>query len=322
MTMSELARLANVSVATVSKAFNNSKEISPQTKERIFELAKELGCYGKYYKNKFYKKVIAIICPEFISEYYTGFLEGLRKIIEDNDGIAIISADSFEDNKQAELMEYFSSYMQVDGIFVLGNKTQIKRGYDTPVISIFYSSNPDVDQITVDLTTPIREAVKFLGDLGHKNIAFFGETLTKGKANIFVDSMKNIRDSKATVIESEFRFEKAGVDASKRLLSESKDCTAIICAYDNIAYGAIKHLKSKGYRVPEDFSVIGMDNINFSEYTETPLSSIDSHTEEICKKAWELMENKFKNSYYRALSPIVVKGDFIIKGTVAKPRKN
>ncbi len=63
MTMRELAKLANVSVSTVSKAFSETDDISEETKNHIFKIARNTGCYGKFYKGKYSKKVIAIICP-------------------------------------------------------------------------------------------------------------------------------------------------------------------------------------------------------------------------------------------------------------------
>ena len=82
MTMRDLAKLANVSVSTVSKAFREADDVSPQTREQIFALAKEQGCFGKYYKGRYHKKVVAIICPELLSDYYSRFTEGLREQIE------------------------------------------------------------------------------------------------------------------------------------------------------------------------------------------------------------------------------------------------
>jgi DNA-binding LacI/PurR family transcriptional regulator len=91
MTMRELAKLANVSFSTVSKAFTEAEDVSRETKEYIFKIAKQNGCFGKFYKGKYSKKIIAIITPEIISDYYTIYVEKLRQLIEKNDGIAIIS---------------------------------------------------------------------------------------------------------------------------------------------------------------------------------------------------------------------------------------
>ena len=69
MTLRELAALTNYSVSTVSKAFHGAEDISESTREEIFAVAREYGCFGKYYKDKYQKKIIAVICPELRSEH-------------------------------------------------------------------------------------------------------------------------------------------------------------------------------------------------------------------------------------------------------------
>ena len=126
--MRELAQLANVSVSTVSKAFGNAEDVSPETREHIFNVAREAGCFGKYYRERFQKKIFAIICSELVGVYYISFVERLQRLIEANGGIALISADHFDSKKQAELIDYYASYLRVDGIFVFGLKVPMKKG--------------------------------------------------------------------------------------------------------------------------------------------------------------------------------------------------
>ena len=107
MTMRELAVLANVSVSTVSKAFHDAEDVSDETKKLIFDTAKQYGCFGKYYRGRFEKKVIAIICPELNSAYYNVFVRLLQNVIEKNNSIAVISSDHFSKENQEELIDYY-----------------------------------------------------------------------------------------------------------------------------------------------------------------------------------------------------------------------
>ena len=77
MTMRELAKLANVSASTVSKAFGNAEDVSEDTKELIFSLAKEHGCFNKFSKTKYSKLTVAIICPEMKTPYYVEYVDKL-----------------------------------------------------------------------------------------------------------------------------------------------------------------------------------------------------------------------------------------------------
>lgn len=71
MTLEKLAKLAGVSISTVSKVFYDSDEISTETKEKVLQLAKEHNCYEKYYKPRYTRRVIAVICPELLGVHYS-----------------------------------------------------------------------------------------------------------------------------------------------------------------------------------------------------------------------------------------------------------
>lgn len=315
MTMRELAKLANVSVSTVSKAFHDADDISEETRQMIFRVAKEHGCYGKFYKGKFHKQVIAIICPEIGSGFYAAYVERLQRIIRAHNGIALISADEFSEAAQAELLDYYASYLRVDGIVAFSLKKPIKKGYDIPIVSLFSAPDPRIDTVSINLEAPMEESVALLRSLGHEKIAFLGEQLTKAKAAMF---RKIISDASAPVIQSEFRFEKAGEDAVEQLLARETDCTALICAYDNIALGAIRQLRRRGYRVPEDVSVVGIDNIASSEHVETALTTIDTNPDEVCMLAWDIIQKKQQSKYYRSNQAITITGKLIVRETVGK----
>lgn len=316
--MSELAKLANVSVSTVSKAFGNARDINEETKEQIFEIARQTGCYFKFFKGKYPKKIVAIICHEIISDYYVEFVERLRKQIEDSGNIALVVSDDFLQPKQEELIDYFSSYLRVDGIIVFDLMSELKKNYDTPIISLFSSIDDQVDSINIDFFSALNDAVSLLWQYGHRNIAFLGEKLTKEKAHKFEDAVSKLGGDNITIIESTERFEDAGKDAVDKLLALRSDCTAIICAYDNIALGAIKQLKNKGLSVPDDISVIGIDNIVMGKYAETALTTIGVDFEEVCSLVCDILKKKLKNPYYKTYKKIVIKGELIVRESIKR----
>ena len=78
MTLTKLAKLANVSVSTASKAFSMSPEVNSETREMIFDKARELRCFKQFFSAKYPRLVVAVICPELESRYYSGAVGGLR----------------------------------------------------------------------------------------------------------------------------------------------------------------------------------------------------------------------------------------------------
>lgn len=320
MTMRDLAALCKVSVATVSKAFRNSEEISQQTKDRILAVAKEQGCFGKYQQQKYRKKIIAIICHEVQSHYYSSMVEQLQRLIRQSGCIVTISTDCFNKNEQEELIEYYASYMKVDGILVLGLQQPVKNGYDIPVVSLLSSLGGTVDEIGLDIAGGINKAVEELYRLGHRNLAFFGETLTRSKAKNFQEALCRFPDAKGTVLESKQRFEPAGEECARAMLEHYPQCTAAICGYDNIAFGAMKLLKSKGIAIPKDFSIIGCDDLKVGKYMEAELSTMGADEEELCHLAWDLLQQKIKNKYYHSKQQIILECKVLLRDTVAEKK--
>ena len=313
MTMRELAKLANVSVSTVSKAFGDSDDISPETKKHIFQVAKQYGVYGKYYKGKYPKKIIAVVVPELRSAFYASYVERLQTIIEQHGGIAIISTDEFDGDKQAELVEYYASYLQVDGILVFSLKKPLKKACrQIPIVSLHTCGDPDVDSVKCDLRTPFREAMTFLFEKGHRRFAFIGEALTLEKSAYFA-SLADALGVPYDIVTCTHRFEAGGEEAVEAILGLPQFPTAILCGYDNIALGIIKKLQEQGYTTPRDYAIIGMDNIDAAKYSQTSLSTIDSGTDEICMIAYELLEKKMQNIYYRCRREITVVGKLIFR---------
>ena len=319
MTMRELARLSGVSVSTVSKAFSDAPDIGDETREHIFAVAKQYGCYGKFYKKKYPKRVVAILTCE-LSAYYTGFVRRLESFIEQNGGIAVVAEHHFDTARQAELIEYFASYLHVDGILVFDLHAEIKKGYEIPIVSLFTSRDMRVDSVLSDVRDAMEAIVSRLYENGHRRIAFFGEPLTVSKESRFYKVAEGYRDLEVCAFRTEMRFEEAGEDCVKQWIDARDASTALVCAYDDIAIGAMKALQLAGYAIPEDVSVVGMDNISTAPYLDSALSSVDMCPDEICAAAWELLWRKQKNPYYRSNKDIVVKAKYIERASVGRAK--
>lgn len=309
-----IAQLAGCSVSTVSKAFSGSKEISVATQERIFTIAKEHGIFDKYYKDKFHKRVIAVICPEIISNYYSVLISILNREIESRGCVMALSLSNFEENRIEELFTYYSSYNNVDGIFVIGTAPALKNPTRIPAV-ILGKSTPveNFDIITINFETAIDNAIEYLKSQGHTRIGFGGEKLTKPKQDKFEKAIRKalLPLDKKHIKCSDRRFEDAGVDLANQWLAQKEFPTAILVAYDYIAIGLMKTLKENGIHIPEDISIIGMDDIGIDPYLEVPLSTIRIHHTKMCRLAIDLIMKKMENPYYHTNQVITIETEFI-----------
>lgn len=285
----KLSELAHVSVSTVSKAFSGSNDISEETREHVFAIAKEHGCFEKYFKSKYKRKVIAVICPEFYSKFYASFCEHLQNRLLDFNSVAIMSSTNFDINIQEQMIEFYTAYAKVDGLIIVSPKID-KNTYEKQPDLLISAGNRDFISITCN-DDGIIDSVKSLKYLGHTRIGYIGENLTEGKRNKIVSELKrqNLEVYDEYFFKSEFRFKDAGADGIEYFSKLEKMPSAIICAYDQIALGAIDKLNSIGLSVPDDVSVIGMNNIDDCESANVKLSSISSLSEEMADKTLEIL---------------------------------
>ena len=321
MTLIQLAKKCGVSVATVSKAFSGGNDISEKTRAKIFAQAKLDGCYDKYINKSYPKKVIGIIVPEIMSEYYTGIFKALDETIIKNNAISVLMVSDFDDKKTQEYFDYSSFYRKTDGVIIVDSDTNLKNSENIPAVLISNGQLPrqqNTDRIIIDLESGINEAVKYLKTNGHKSIAFIGESKTKRKEILFKKALENngIYSNRNFFVETDKRFENGGYEAMKALIESNHAPTAVIAGYDKMAIGAMKYLHEKGLSVPEDISIIGMDNISDSKYTSVPITTIGLNLDELSREAVDLILKKTDSRYFKSKHQIKIECKLQVRSSV------
>lgn len=298
MTLSKLARLANVAVSTASKAFSMSDDINEQTREEIFRVARENGCFKKFFNAKYPKFVIALICPEVDSRHYSELCRYLQQRLQTRGCEICISSTEFSAAVTADMIEYYEKYSSVDAIILIDPPATVLPPHETPIISLgSRAHNADVT-LCLDYMTALKSALTDFKAAGISHIGFIGEPRTVTKLSAFKSAVSEIYGftEEKYISVSDLRFEKGGCAAARALYSRGTLPEAIICAYDDMALGAMRFFHDNGISVPDDIKVIGMDNILHSEYFVPSLSTIDYMNEEIAKAAtesvFELLDGK------------------------------
>lgn len=322
MTMQELSRLAGVSVSTISKAFSGSREISEPLRNRIFELAKENDCYYKYLKISKYKYVIGVVCPEFQSGYYAQHLDYLEREIKKRGGIMLAAGSNFDENERSEIVSYFAGKLKADGI-ILYHTSDDDSKYDIPIISL--GASDILDSVELSYEQARIDAINHLADNGHRKIAYIGEQLTRECISEFFGAMEkagiNINDD-YVITTNASRFEAAGYEAMNKLLDLPVPPTAVVAAYDYIAFGAIKAITDRGLKVPEDISIIGRDDVKECDYLSLPLTTITPYSRDLCEIVVNELFDKIENKVTGKPKKIKVSAELIKRGTVSKaPQK-
>lgn len=298
MTLSKLARLANVAVSTASKAFSMSDDINEQTREEIFRVARENGCFKKIFNAKYPKFVIALICPEVDSRHYSELCRYLQQRLQTRGCEICISSTEFSAAVTADMIEYYEKYSSVDAIILIDPPATVLPPHETPIISLGSRAHKADVTLCLDYMTALKSAVTDFKAAGISHIGFIGEPHTVTKLSAFKSAVSEIYGftEEKYISVSDLRFEKGGCAAARALYSRGALPEAIICAYDDMALGAMRFFHDNGISVPDDIKVIGMDNILHSEYFVPSLSTIDYMNEEIAKTAtesvFELLDGK------------------------------
>lgn len=313
MTLAKLAKIAGVSVSTVSKAFSDSREISTQTKENILKLAKEYGCYEKYYKPKYEKRVIAVICPELLGVHYSQMVTYIEEAVAEHGDTLLVSVANFSPKNQRALLDYYMNYLHVDAIIVIEPTEKIKNHTDIPIVQIgMNNESATVHCVDVEIKTALDSVMHYLKAHGHKKIGYIGEKHTGTEyLRIKEASIRNGMDLCDNNIEiNDKRFQDCGYYGVEKMIEEGRLPKAIFAAYSHIATGIMKKLDEVNIKVPEDVSLICMDDLRNAPYSSVDLSCIRMHLDVLCSETVNLIYRCLTSNYRKTKQTITVSRSF------------
>lgn len=332
-TLRKISEKTGVSLSTVSKVINGSREISEETAARVLQAAEEAGYLSARSERQRNGRrrdgpVIAVVCPELVSSYYAGILHRMGEAVREIGGLMTVGVSGFRSDEEERQVLYYARQQCVDGIVLVSSRQTDAARYCRVDIPIVYHGAPRngiyCDIVECGFGPSIYRAVAHLADLGHTDIGYIGEPLTLVKQECFMEAMKRHRLAvRPEYLEvSGHRFEAAGYSAVRRMAEQGTLPTALVCAYDNIALGAMQALGELGRRVPEDISLIGMDDIAVAASLQVPLTSIRTYIPELCSLTMEMLTRKIKNKNYTATQQVTVHTELVIRASTGPVRQN
>lgn len=286
LTINDIAKIAGVSKGAVSYVLNNKPGVSAEVREKILRIIEEYG----YKPNKLAQALagkktnfIALIIPDISDVFYAKIIKGVEKTLSKNGYYLNLYGTHANPEKEHQVFEFLNTGF-VDGIIVMAyhiEKSFVKwiSSSDTPVVFIDYPYDHDVYSVIVDNEEGGFKATEYLINLGHKKIVFIHGSKDSWDSDLrFKGYLKalekyNIPFNESLVVRGDFTRE-GGYKAIKEILDSGEKFTAVFSANDHMALGAMKALKEKGLRIPEDISIIGFDNIEASALSNPPLTTI------------------------------------------------
>ncbi|CAK7085078.1 LacI family DNA-binding transcriptional regulator [Tissierella sp.] len=301
MTIKRIAELANVSSATVSKIINGKdKHISEATRQKVLAIIEREG----YIPNGIAKslkmkrtKTIGIIMPDVMNLFFSEVARGAEDAAE-REGYSVILCNS--DNKQSKEERYIQILQEkmVDGIILTASESSISKSLDrcnTPMVLVDrdIASDKKVGRIVVDNEEGAYNATNFLIKKGCKNIGFISaDSKTKLSAERLRGYEKALIDNglkidKEKIFLQNYTIE-SGYQGTMALLMQT-EIDGVYCGNDLIAIGAIKALKEKNIKIPEEVKIIGFDDISISQYIDPPLTTIKQPIYQMGEEAVEML---------------------------------
>jgi len=307
VTLKELAKLLNVSISTVSKALNDSPEISPQTRKKVKELA-DLNYYvpniqAQNLKTR-YTKTIGVIIPAILPHFFAEALHGIETKASELGYRIIICISNESIQKEAESIKTLING-QVDGLIMsLSKETQAKMEIDH-IKTLFNHKVPLVlfdrvldqiscDKIQINDSLQAELATMELYNSGCRKIAYFSSisdtSVSKERKNGYLAALKNLGKK-----EQVFNFDADEFPEKKlRSLISQKKIDSVLVSDELGAILVMKHALNAGFSIPEDLSVIGFTNGTMSKHFRPSLSTVDQHAQEQGKLALETMVNRIE----------------------------
>jgi Transcriptional regulators len=329
VTIKDIAKLANVSHTTVSRALNNSPYINEETKVKIIALAKELN-YVPNYSAKSLVLLKSYVIGVFFSSISEGtsdtffheIIRGVNNVIDKEYNLVVRGIDDYQ-------YSHLIDNRNFDGIIVVSQsknddefiQTILEKNIPTVVINR-YIENEGLVNIMSDDTKGVYDAVTYFIENDHRKIALlqgnkeFESTVYRKRGYIRALEDNNIPINEEYILSGRYDL-KSGYENMKKLLKLENVPTAVFCANDDIGVGAMKAIFEAGLKVPEDISIIGFDDSNFCNYVTPPLTSVRKDSLAMSEYGGRNLLNLIKNKEVDK-EKVYIQSQLVVRKSVKK----
>jgi LacI family repressor for deo operon, udp, cdd, tsx, nupC, and nupG len=338
VSIKDVARLAGVSIATVSRCLNDPERVRPNTRARVLEAVRETGYSPNTLAQSFRRgktQVIMVVLPSVGDPFFTDVMAGIRDVASENNYSILINETQFNTLTADEIGAIVVS-RQADGIALLASMspfgTRVLSSSSNRALPVVIGCETISDELAaypgihIDNVAAAREATEYLLGLGHDRIAFiFGEhktLLTQDRENGYREAMNgaNKEIDSGWVVEGGLTLEGAGA-ATQRLLKHAHRPTAIFCANDEMAMGCLHAVKAAGLDVPGDISVIGFDDNRYAKVTDPPLTTVRQPARLIGERVMYRLLAEIEHGRGSDGGTEIVLHELIVRASAAPPRR-
>ncbi|WP_152658336.1 LacI family DNA-binding transcriptional regulator [Oceanobacillus sp. CFH 90083] len=306
-TIKDVAKRANVSKATVSRILNNQGGYSEKTKKKVLDVIQELeynpNGVARGLTNK-RTNTIGVLVPNLTSSLVTDVLNGIESVAHEKGISVIVCHTEYHGIKTLKYLRLLHE-KRVDGLIIAS--TNLEKEYyeyilkmDVPAVLLSTYSEFPIPYVTADDYNAAYMATEFLIQKGHKNIGMVSGNKEEWLADKYLPRVEGFKralsDYKISFGENNITYGNFSIEDGlvglENLVREIPDLTAIFTESDEIGMGVLSGAYKLGINIPEDISVIGMDNINLCQFLCPPLSSVSLSHSKMAEKATSILLGK------------------------------
>lgn len=325
-TIIDVAKLAGVSKATVARVLNGQEELVREvTRTRVIAAANELGYVrnavaGSLRTDRTF--VVTLSIPDITNPFWPEVARGVQDTTEAG-GYTTVTVNSDWKLEREEMMLKTVRHNRFDGLIinVVGTSASELLKLHVPVVTLGGGEkHPNIDSVGSDTAGGAIIALEHLYDLGHRRIALISGVGRRKHATYYVEfhRTRGLPIDESLMLECDFS-DSAGFQAMKVLLEHKNPPTAVFTANDTIAIGALRAAQASSWRVPQDISIIGMDDIYTSAVTSPALTTVAKPKYEIGVKAAEVLMARMDGDTETASQYLKLPCHLVVRASTAPP---
>lgn len=326
VTLRDVADLAGVSFKTVSNVVNKHPHVAPDTRSKVEQAIEKLG----YRPNRSARSLrsgrtgaIGLAVPELSLAYFAELADEVIAVADERDVVVLIEPTGGDRRRELEVLHGARRQM-TDGLLFsplgLGNEDAAELNVDFPLVllgeRIF---DGPVDHVTMENVDAARAATEHLLATGRRRIAVIGahEGEVIGSAGLRLSGYRSaiqaagIPYDDALVVDAGPWHRVNGAEAMRNLLSRGVEFDAVFALNDELALGALRVLREREFRVPEQVAIMGFDDVDEAQYSLPSLSTVDPGRREIARLAVETLLDRIQGGVDRS-APREVRSRFRI----------
>ncbi|HVZ82181.1 MAG TPA: LacI family DNA-binding transcriptional regulator [Terracidiphilus sp.] len=326
-----VAALAKVSIATVSRTINGAPVVSDRLSKRVWQAIEQLNYFPNSHARSLVSgrsRILGIIVENITNPFFPELIQCFEEIAVAH-GYEILVSSSNSDPAILTTCVRRMIERKVEGVAMLtfGEEEPVLDQlafHDIPlVLAEFKLEDPKTSTILLDYSTGIRAAVDHLASLGHRKIAFLAGPHKIHSAMTRENDFRAVMDTVGLPLQKKWIVEcdhtlKGGMAGFERLQALASQPTAVLCSNDMTAIGVLRAAYLKGLRVPQDLSVIGLDDIDFAEFTLPPLTTIRLSRADLARAAFEALRQQAEDAANPNMQrEFLVSTSLVLRGSTA-----